>query len=216
MGNSNTNINVTIDEKGNEYVTLPDHEKQLLFTGEYCCDNMDKCYKNKFGKDNTMSPFWETIVPIKVYKKTVILDNNTPIPILTSLIIPPNVEVHGFPKDKIPDDQRDSIHYRKFRSEMAYVYSHKLLAIETKNRLAYDYLDDPFFWHQRICGRNITQSLATHGYNFKYTTGQKVMPANIFFSFAMWQLQFYPNTERICESGIHYFNHKTDAINYGI
>lgn len=74
MANINTNtINISIDAKGDEYVTLPGYTEQLLYTGQYCYDNMDKCYRNKLKIDNTMSHFWETIVPIKVYKKTEIL-----------------------------------------------------------------------------------------------------------------------------------------------
>ena len=94
--------------------------------------------------------------------------------------------------------------------------SQRLLKIKprNKNRLPYDYLDDAFFWHERIGYTNITRSFSKIISDFSYITGQKVTPRNKFFSFAIWQLRNNPNMQIICESGIHYFNHEIDAINY--
>lgn len=195
MGNSNSECKISIDtdENGNSTILLPDCTTQKLYDGEYCSKNFKECFRNKLTKDGNESEYCESIVPIRVYKKTIV-PNAKPddgISVLTTLILLPETEVYS---------RYENSYNRIGRAEKAYVYSQLLhnSRIRKNNKF------------RGINHVNIDYSVSEYDKSFVYTNGTMVKPKEDFYCMEFWK---YDTKNFIApkEDGIHFYFNKLRA-----
>lgn len=190
-----TNTTPTLDQLVPQEIAtelIKEHGKMEFKTGEFCFENMEKCF-------DRVTPNYAKVskgVGVVVYKKTHQFGKynyaNTIDQVVTTLLLPPGTRV-GLGRYYTTEDWEKSY---KCRADQAVVLSSAT----------------------RISNTPLKATSSIHDHTFTYDVGCKVKPKKPFEDNTCFNtpesIECKYSSYQECESGIHFFMHKIDAVMY--